>query len=568
MDNQRLIIFFVLGVLMLFMWNAWESQYGTTQPAPQQQAQSPAEHPGAPDTQASADTQTGQPPAPGATPTDQAQSGKQPGKTLPQGKTIHIRTDVLDVEIDTVGGTVRRTALLDYNRSSDDKRPLDLLYVKGKDMFVAQSGLHGKGVKLPGPDAVFEAPQSSYELSSGQDKLVVPLTWEGDDGVKVVKRFIFHRGRYLVDVDQDISNSTPTAFKAYQYVQLRRSKPEEQGSMLHRRSYVGGVIYSPEDKYQKVSFDDMADKALSRDVTGGWLAMVEHYFVAAWVPPQKRLDRFYTQHLSGDQYVIGMSSPQEAVPAGGQTTINQQLFLGPKDQDRLEGIAPGLELAVDYGFLTVIAKPLFWLLKWIHGVVGNWGFAIILLTVLIKLVFYKLSETSYRSMAKMRRLQPRMKQLKERFGDDRQAMNQAMMGLYKEEKINPLGGCLPIVVQIPVFIALYWVLLGSVELRQADFILWIHDLSAPDPYFVLPILMGVTMLVQQRLNPAPMDPIQQKVMMFLPVVFTVFFLFFPAGLVVYWVTNNSLSILQQWLIMRRLDKGGDGGGRRKKKAAG
>lgn len=568
MDNQRLIIFFVLGILLLFIWNAWETQNGTPQPAPQQQAQSTATHPGAPQSQASSASSTGQPPAPGATPAEQNAKQAQPGKTLPQGQIIHVKTDVLDVEIDTAGGTLRKTSLLKYNRSSEDKRPLDLLYVNGKKVFVAQSGLHGKGVDLPGPDSVFEAPKDSYTLQPGQDKLVVPLQWTGDNGVTVVKRFTFQRGHYLVDVDQDITNSSQTAFKAYQYVQLRRSKPEEQGSFLHRRTYVGGVIYTPADKYQKVSFDDMSDKDLSRDVTGGWLAMVEHYFVAAWIPPQKRLDRFYTQKLPDDEYVIGMSSPEQAVPAGGQISINQQLFLGPKDQDRLEGIAPGLELTVDYGFLTVIAKPLFWLLQWIHGVVGNWGFAIILLTVLIKLVFYKLSETSYRSMAKMRRLQPRMKQLKERFGDDRQAMNSAMMNLYKEEKINPLGGCLPIVIQIPVFIALYWVLLESVELRQADFIFWIHDLSAPDPYFVLPILMGVTMLVQQRLNPAPMDPIQQKVMMFLPVVFTVFFLFFPAGLVVYWVTNNSLSILQQWLIMRRLDSGGSSsGGGRKKKAA-
>ena len=356
MDNQRLIIVFVLGVLMLFMWNAWESQYGTTQPAPQQQAH-PAEHPGAPDTQASAETETGQPPAP-ARPPPNGPAREPAGNTLPQGKTIHIRTDVLDVEIDTVGGTVRRTALLDYSRSAEDKRPLDLLFVKGKELFVAQSGLHGKGVKLPGPDAVFEAPHSSYELSPGQDKLVVPLTWEGDNGVKVVKRFTFQRGRYLVDVDQDIYNSTQTAFKAYQYVQLRRSKPEEQGSMLHRRSYVGGVIYTPEDKYQKVSFDDMADKALSRDVTGGWLAMVEHYFVAAWVPPQKRLDRFYTQHLSEDQYVIGMSSPQEAVPAGGQTTINQQLSSGPRIRTGWKALRRAWT-AVDYGFLIFIAKPLF-----------------------------------------------------------------------------------------------------------------------------------------------------------------------------------------------------------------
>jgi YidC/Oxa1 family membrane protein insertase len=298
----------------------------------------------------------------------------------------------------------------------------------------------------------------------------------------------------------------------------------------------------------------MANNRIQRTVEGGWLAMIEHYFLAAWIPPADAKYLFYTQSQQ-NQAVLGMSSSWRNLEPGQTTAFTSKLYLGPKQQDRLAGIAPDLELTVDYGKLTVIAQPLFWLLKKIHDFVGNWGWSIVLLTLLIKVAFYKLSETSYRSMARMRKLQPKMQQLKERFGDDRPRMNQELMELYKREKINPLGGCLPVLVQIPVFIALYWVLLESVELRQADFMLWINDLSAPDPYFVLPIIMGISMLVQQRLSPTPMDPVQAKIMMFLPVVFTVFFLFFPAGLVLYWVTNNILSIAQQWLITKRIEQG-------------
>ena len=316
------------------------------------------------------------------------------------------------------------------------------------------------------------------------------------------------------------------------------------------------MLYSPEEKYEKIKFDDMQDEPLSRDVKDGWAAMIQHYFVAAWVPPGNETDRYYTRALKGERYVMGLIGQTLQVAPGSEGSAQAQLYVGPKLQHAMKEVAPGLELTVDYGVLTILAQPIFWLLENIHSLVGNWGWSIIFLTMLIKLAFFKLSETSYKSMANMRKLAPRLKALKERYGDDKQKLNQAMMDMYKKEKVNPLGGCLPVLVQIPVFISLYWVLLESVEMRQAPFMLWIQNLSAPDPYFILPLIMGVTMLIQQKLNPAPMDPMQAKVMMILPIVFTVFFAFFPSGLVLYWVVNNTLSIAQQYVITKRVEAAG------------
>jgi len=316
------------------------------------------------------------------------------------------------------------------------------------------------------------------------------------------------------------------------------------------------VIYSPEEKYEKIQFGDMTDTNLARDIKDGWAAMIQHYFLGALIPATGEVNHYYTRVIDGNRYVLGLVGPTLTIPNGGSQAFNSRIFIGPKLQDHLATVAPGLELTVDYGMLTVIAKPIFWLVEKIHDFVGNWGWSIILLTLIIKLAFYKLSETSYRSMAQMRKMAPRLQALKERYGDDRQKLNQAMMDMYRTEKINPLGGCLPIVIQIPVFISLYWVLLESVEMRQAPFILWLTDLSAKDPYFVLPLIMGITMFIQQKLNPAPLDPMQAKVMMLLPFIFTVFFAFFPSGLVLYWVTNNVLSIAQQWVITKRVEQGG------------
>ncbi|MDH5613898.1 MAG: membrane protein insertase YidC, partial [Gammaproteobacteria bacterium] len=326
----------------------------------------------------------------------------------------------------------------------------------------------------------------------------------------------------------------------------------EDNSSYFIYTYTGGVISSKDKPYKKISFDDMASENLKQTIEGGWTAMIQHYFLGAWIPQQDVNNYYYTKVLDGPRYIIGVVTPGVAATTSQPAQLSTQLYVGPKIQKTLENIAPHLELTIDFGWLTILAKPLFWLLNFIESIVKNWGWSIIILTLIIKLAFYKLSETSYRSMANMKRLQPRLMALKERYGDDKQKLHQAMMDIYKKEKINPLGGCLPILVQIPVFIALYWVLLESVELRQADFILWLTDLSAKDPYFVLPVIMGISMLIQQKLNPAPMEPIQQKVMMALPFIFTIFFAFFPSGLVLYWVVNNVLSIAQQWVINKRI----------------
>jgi YidC/Oxa1 family membrane protein insertase len=419
---------------------------------------------------------------------------------------------------------------------------------------MAQSGLVSDEGSAPDHQARWNAGAERYVLEDGQDRLEVPLTWSNGDGVEVMRTYIFERDSYVVRMVQSVENTSDTPWRAYQYNQLRRSSETEGPGFLGAASYTGGVIYSPSEKYEKISFGDMEDSNLSRDIDNGWLAMIQHYFLASWVPPRDRELRYYSRFENGE-YVLGQSSSWQTAEPGETVSFENRLFAGPKEQSRLDAVAAGLELTVDYGWLTIISKPLFIALSWIHGVVGNWGWSIILLTLGIKLVFYKLSETSYRSMARMRKLQPEMQKLRERYSEDRQQMNQELMQLYKKEKVNPLGGCLPILIQIPVFIALYWVLLESVELRQAPWILWIQDLSVRDPFYVLPLLMGASMFLQQKLNPAPMDPIQQKIMMGLPFVFTIFFMFFPAGLVLYWVTNNSLSILQQWFITRQIEAG-------------
>lgn len=536
MENQRLFLFLALGAVLFLLWSAWQQDYGP-RPIPQRTEQS------APPPQASG-------------PAADVPSELQQRAGLVQGERIRVVTDLFNIEISTAGGDVRSAELLEHDASGDNPAPFTLLRDHGQPLFVAQVGLRAKEGPSPDTQAQFQANQNEYRLAAGEQQLVVPLTWRGPNGITVIRRYIFHRGKYVIDMEQEVHNAGGAPWSAYQYTQLLRGAHTEESGLVQQVAYTGGAIYSPEDKYQKISFDDMRDQPLNRTVQNGWVAMVQHYFLAAWIPPRETTERYYSRVVdaNSDQFSLGMSSPWQTIKPGQSGKFQSQLYVGPKDQNRLASLATGLELTVDYGIFTIIAKPMFTVLSWIHSAVGNWGWAIVLLTVLIKLVFYKLSETSYRSMARMRNLQPRMQQLKERFGDDRQRMNQELMALYKREKVNPLGGCLPILIQIPVFIALYWVLLESVELRQAPFILWLNDLSAPDPYYVLPIVMGLTMLAQQRLNPAPMDPIQQKIMLFMPVVFTGFFLFFPAGLVLYYTVNNTLSILQQWLITRRIEK--------------
>jgi len=550
MDNQRLFLFVALSFVALLLWQSWVEDYGPATPQP-------GEVPAAREQAA--------PSLAGGEDLPMAGSAAEPsqGSFLPEelalgtGQRVQVETDTLRVEIDTVGGDLRRIDLptfpVDLKKGAESLRLMD---DTPPQLFVMQSGLRTPDGEEPTHHATYTPDKLRYRLAAGDDVLQVPLHWRSPEGIKVTKLFTFRRGAFDVNIEHQVDNGSGKEWRGRQYRQLQRTEPAKAKQSSFIRTYTGGVLYSPEEKYEKIDFEDMTENDLSRNVTDGWAAMIQHYFLAALIPEAGEENRYYTKTLSGARYVIGLISPDRSVPAGESTTFATRLYAGPKLQGVMKKLAPGLELTVDYGVLTVLSQPLFWGLQWLHKVVGNWGWAIILLTALIKLAFYKLSETSYRSMANMRKLTPRMQSLKERYGDDRQRLNQAMMELYKKEKINPLGGCLPIAVQIPVFIALYWVLLESVEMRQAPFMFWLHDLSTPDPFYVLPLLMGATMLIQQKLNPAPMDPIQAKVMMALPIVFTVFFAFFPSGLVLYWVVNNTLSIAQQWVITRRIERGG------------
>lgn len=553
MDNLRLFLFFALALVLLLIYQAWQADYGpASRPVPTEAAgeatgtdPAPAIAPDAPQVAVAPEVPAPAVAAPGA-------HTEAPGTQ----DLIEVETDVLRLHISPRGGTLIAAWLKDYPVSPDRPQgPFQLLKPEPPNLFLAQSGVIGsEPEKLPTHDALFAASAPRYTLSPGQDALTVELSWTHDSGVEVIKRYRFERGSYLVHLTQEVRNGAdaPLAVRTYNQIQRTELYDPEASSFIY--TYTGGVYYSPEDKYEKVSFDDMRSRKLERKVTDGWIAMIQHYFLTAWIPESGTVQTFYTNVLPDGRYVIGKYSEPLTLAPGASHAFETRVFVGPKLQDTLASIAPGLDLAVDYGWLTVLAQPIFWLLAKIHSLVGNWGWSIIILTVLIKLAFYKLSETSYKSMANMRKLTPRLQALKDRYGDDKQRLNQAMMDMYKKEKINPLGGCLPILVQIPVFIALYWVLLESVELRHAPFALWIDNLSAPDPYFVLPLIMGVSMYVQQKLNPPPPDPIQAKVFMALPFVFTVFFAFFPAGLVLYWVVNNLLSIAQQWHITRNIER--------------
>lgn len=546
MDNQRLFLFLALAAVLFLIYESWMQDYGRPAQLPiaQEQVQGA---PGVPVPSANEIPTVST--TPGAVPDGAALSAAL------DETPIRVETDRLRLEISPRGATISSAWLLDYAivpERPDDK--FQLLKAVPPNMFVVQSGLLGeKPDLLPTHEAVFTSAQSRYELQPGSDRLEVVLEWTNDAGVRVKKIYTFTRGSYLIESRQVVENQTDAPLIARAYNQLQRTELYDPNEPSFIHTFTGGVYYSPEEKYKKVDLDEIAKGKLDRTVTDGWIAMMQHYFLAAWIPPRGVAETFYTNALNNSRYIIGKYSPPVSISPGTAHAFENQLFVGPKLQDTLEEIAPGLELAVDYGWLTVIAKPIYWLLSGIHAVVGNWGWAIIVLTILIKLAFYKLSEASYRSMAHMRQITPRLQALKDRYGDDKQRLNQAMMELYKTEKINPLGGCLPILVQIPVFIALYWVLLESVEMRQAPFVLWLDNLSAPDPYFILPLIMGVSMFVQQKLNPAPPDPLQAKIMMSLPFVFTVFFAFFPSGLVLYWTVNNLLSIAQQWKITRDLE---------------
>tara|TARA_R110002096_G_scaffold196966_3_gene380053 strand:+ start:25268 stop:26908 length:1641 start_codon:yes stop_codon:yes gene_type:complete len=543
MDNQRTLLFAALAFVSILIWQAWQKDYVIPQ-APlateQQQKESTlkSDVPNSPsDGSVSANT-----------------ANDINGSTLAaKGEIISIKTDVYDLEINTLGGGISQMQLSQYPEEKGKKSVIQLLNGEMPKIFVVESGLISDGGESPNHHALWRAEKKHYTLTA--DEIKVPLTWENDQGIKVIKTYVFSKGSYKIDVETRIVNNTKNDWSAREYLQLKRNNYTEKKANSFIYTYTGGVLYTPEDKYQKIDFDDMQDENLSRDATGGWLAMIQHYFGVAWIPEKQNQYHYYTKALDGGLFVIGAFSPKKTVTPGETKTITATLFAGPKIQEQLEETAEGLVLMVDYGKLTIIAEPIYWLLSFFFSFVGNWGVAIILVTLTIKALFYKLSEKSYRSMAHMKLVQPRIVALKERYGDDKQKLNQAMMELYKTEKINPLGGCFPILIQIPVFIALYWVLLESVDMRQAPFMLWMDNLSAPDPYFILPVVYGITMFLQQRLNPAPVDPMQKKMMQMLPIMFTGFFAFFPSGLVLYWIVNNVLTIIQQTVIMKKIESG-------------
>ncbi len=556
MDNTRLFLFAALAFVGMLLWQQWQLDYGPQPVQPTEQAVNGEAGQSGGTTQSNIDdlpdlaenqVQTGSINSSEDMPEMQAQSQQR----------IIVETDVVRAEIDTLGGVVRSLRLKKFPVSLDQPDEwLEIVHTHSDSVYVMQSGLRNKDNTAPTHYSSFQTEKTEYTLEAGDDSLVVPFYWQ-ENGIEVTKSYHFQRGEYLIDVKHRIVNNSDNDWLGSEYRQIQRSRPLETSRILY--TYTGSVYYNDLVKYEKVDFDDMEEAQLKTESTGGWIAMLQHYFLSAWIPGESDKNLVYSianTNRNPSTYTIGLRSENQLVTPGSAAEFSSEMFVGPKIVNRLEEISPGLDLTVDYGVLTFISKPLYWLLSFYHSYVGNWGLAIILLTLTIKAVFYKLSETSYRSMARMRKVAPRMKTLKERFGDDRQKLNQAMMELYKTEKINPMGGCLPILVQIPVFIALYWALLESVDLRQAPFIFWIKDLSVMDPYYVLPLIMGVSMFVQQRLNPPPPDPIQAKVMMALPFVFTIFFAFFPSGLVLYWVVNNVLSIAQQWVITKRIEAGG------------
>ncbi|MDD5402966.1 MAG: membrane protein insertase YidC [Sulfuricella sp.] len=540
MDTQRLILFVVFSFSILMLWDSWQKEQhpAAVQTAPNQLASS----------------------TPTPTPTSTALGAASPVAApdllphMDKGERLHVSTDTLNVVIDTAGGDIRQLELLKHHDAEDKNKNFVLLTDQKPHIYVAQSGLLGNG--LPSHKTQYVAQATDYRLAEGARELRVTLTAPETAGVKVEKIFTFHRDSYVIDVEYKIHNGGTAAITPNAYYQLVRDESTPAGDPRFVKTYTGPAIYTDKGKFQKVSFSDIEkDKAsFEKQSKDGWVAMLQHYFFSAWLPKEGSPREFYTRKLGDKLYAAGVILPVGSIAPGATGDISVPLYAGPQEQEKLSKLAPGLDLTVDYGWLTVIATPLFWVLSMIHKGVGNWGVAIILLTVLIKLIFYPLSAKSYRSMAHMRVLGPKLQKLKEQYGDDRQRLHQAMMDLYKTEKVNPLGGCLPVVVQIPVFISLYWVLLASVEMRHAPFVLWIQDLSAADPYYVLPIIMGITMLIQTRLNPTPPDPIQAKVMMVMPFAFSIFFFFFPAGLVLYWVVNNTLSIAQQWQITRGAER--------------
>ncbi|HWZ72335.1 MAG TPA: membrane protein insertase YidC [Casimicrobiaceae bacterium] len=551
MDTQRLILFVIFSFSALFLWERWQSEHRPPVAPPAAQQPLPARGVDAP--------------VPGGAmpPTVPAAVPGVAATSAPSEKVV-IKTDLYTAAVDTLGAVLTEVALTAHRDTNDESKPYVLLQKNAERTFVAQTGLLGEG--LPNHRTLWQQLPGPRELAPGANELVLTLLATAANGDKVEQKLTFHRGSYVIDVAYDMTNAGSAPIAPYAYFQFTRdTKAAVVQSSMAPSAYTGPVLYNETDKFKKLEFSELDKLAAdpsrklpyTKNADNGWIGMVEHYFVAAWLPPDvpKTPREFYAKKLDNGLYADGVIIQAAPIPPGATGEIKVPLYVGPQEQDTLKSLAPGLDLVVDYGIFTVLAAPLFWLLKWLHGLVHNWGWAIVLLTIIIKSVFYPLNHASARSMAKMKVIAPKLKALQAQYANDKQQLQMKMMEMYKTEKINPLGGCLPILVQIPVFIALYWVLLSAVELRHAPWIGWIHDLSAPDPYFVLPAVYAITAYLQVKLSPTPIqDPVQAKVMQIMPVAFSVMFLFFPSGLVLYWLINNSLQIFQQWHMNRVLER--------------
>ena len=549
MDNRRIFLLAAFLFVAFLLYQAWMQDYGP-KPEPQAVAPAPATAvaPGIANTAPGAASGAGVP---------AASAVPAPAK-LVQGKTLHVRTDVLDLVIDTAGGTIRSAELLKY--PEDLKHPeqhVRVLDDRDATLLVLQGGLQaGQGQAAPGADAVYTAAQSDYVLADGSDTLKVTLSWNDGHGLTVDKIYTLKRGSYVIGMDYAVHNDGKTAWQGSAWSQWQNQYTAPHNSMFSasRYDYQKTAIYGA-DGYQEHEFKDIAEKPIAETVNGGWAAVVNHYFLAAIIPAAAQGTQYYSRSLGDSRFVTGTVSPAESVAPGASASFESTLYVGPKLQNSLAAVAKGLELTVDYGKLTIIAQPIFWVLEHIERLIGNWGWSILILTLIFKALTYKLNEISGRSMAKMRQVQPRIKAIQERYKDDRQRQSQAMMELYKKEKINPASGCFPMLIQIPIFFALYYVLVYSVELRQAPWTLWIHDLSAPDPYYVMPVLYGVAMFIQQHLQPQPTtDKTQAMMMKFMPLALMIFYMVLPAGLVLYYLANSLITIAQQRYINKLIER--------------
>ena len=547
MDIQRTVLWVVFSMSLIFLWDNWMRYNGKQSmffPTPVTQQAKP--------TAAGGKSELPQPAA-AANPSTATPAAVPGAAAQAQSQIITITTDVMKASIDTAGGELVRLELLKHKDGVDPKRNVVLFDNEPNHKYLGQTGLIGG--PFPNHKSPFTAKPGPRTLDNGNEVQLVLESEQG--GVKLTKIYTFKRGDYTIDIKHEVTNNSGAPVNPSLYLQLVRDGNKPEGESRFYSTFTGPAVFTEEEKFQKLDFKKIEDGKASHATKSdsGWIALVQHYFVSAFIPPQGVKREIFTKKVDTNMYAVGTILPVGMIAPGATATVDTRLYSGPEESAVLEKIAPGLELVKDYGWLTIVAKPIFWLMTQIHKLLGNWGWTIIMLTVLIKLAFFPLSAASYRSMAKMKTVTPKMQAIRERFKSDPAKMNQAMMELYRTEKINPLGGCLPIVVQIPVFIALYWVLLASVEMRNAPWLGWIHDLASPDPYYILPIVMAISMFIQTKLNPTPPDPVQAKVMMFMPIVFSVMFFFFPAGLVLYWVVNNVLSIAQQWVITKKITGG-------------